>query len=114
MRRSSRADCSKKVAACVASRDAAVSRLSSVMAVRANVPRAGELLGASLPSANELVDRYRVVGQLGGGGMAAVFLVRREGVGGFDKLLAMKMVLPHLIQDERSFHMFLDEARIGA
>ncbi len=69
---------------------------------------------ASLPRAGETVDRYRIVAPVAQGGMAAVYAVRREGPGGFDKLLALKMMLPHLAAERRYVDMFLDEARIAS
>ncbi len=46
--------------------------------------------------------------------MAAVLVVRRTGPGGFDKLLAMKIILPHLAADRKYVDMFLDEGRIAS
>jgi serine/threonine-protein kinase len=45
--------------------------------------------------------------------MAAVYAVRLGGIGGFGKLLAMKVLLPHL-EGPDIVTMFLDEARIAA
>lgn len=69
---------------------------------------------AALPRAGENVDRYRIVAAIAQGGMAAVYAARREGPGGFDKLLALKVMLPHLAVERRFVQMFLDEARIVA
>lgn len=69
---------------------------------------------ASLPRPGETVDRYRVVAPIAQGGMAAVYAARREGPGGFDKLLALKLMLPHLAAERRFIDMFLDEARLVA
>ena len=46
--------------------------------------------------------------------MAAVYAVRRTSIGGFDKQLAMKVMLPQLCTDRQGADMFLDEARIAA
>jgi eukaryotic-like serine/threonine-protein kinase len=67
-----------------------------------------------LPQPGELVDRYSVVTPIAQGGMAAVYAVRRKGLEGFDKLLAMKVLLPHLAAERRFVDMFLDEARVAA
>ena len=67
-----------------------------------------------LPRPGELVDRYCLVAAIAHGGMAAVYAVRREGLAGFDKLLAMKLLLPHLASERRFVDMFLDEARVAA
>jgi serine/threonine-protein kinase len=70
--------------------------------------------GRSLLGPSDVVGRYEVVAELAHGGMAAVLVVRRAGVEGFDKLLAMKVMLPHLAGERKYVDMFLDEARIAA
>jgi len=68
----------------------------------------------SLPRPGDVVDRYRVVAPIARGGMAAVYAVQRTAVGGFEKLLAMKVMLPHLVGERNFVDMFLDEARIAS
>src|SRR5262245_39768530 len=46
--------------------------------------------------------------------MAVVYAVQRSSLGGFEKLLAMKVMLPHLAAEQRFVDMFLDEARIAS
>ncbi len=46
--------------------------------------------------------------------MAAVHLARAAGIGGFEKLLVIKRILPHVAKDRSFIQMFLDEARIAA
>jgi serine/threonine-protein kinase len=55
-----------------------------------------------------------VLGELGTGGMGCLYLARAEGPGGFERLLAIKMLLPHLCRNKSFVDMFLDEARITA
>lgn len=62
----------------------------------------------------ERVGRYELVTRLSIGGMAELFLARLEGPGGFQKLVALKMILPDVASDERFVQMFLDEARLSA
>jgi serine/threonine protein kinase, bacterial len=62
----------------------------------------------------ETVGRYELVTRLSIGGMAELFLARLAGPGGFQKLVALKMILPDVRQDERFVAMFLDEARLSA
>ena len=57
---------------------------------------------------------YRVVDEIGVGGMATVELARMDGAGGFQKWVAIKRVHPHLTEDVQFINMFLDEARIAA
>lgn len=58
--------------------------------------------------------RYRIVAHLATGGMAQVFIARLEGPGQFQRTVAVKRVLPHLVEDARFREMFLDEARVTA
>jgi len=46
--------------------------------------------------------------------MGKVYLARVEGPGGFDKLVALKCIHPHLVEEPDFVEMFLDEARIAA
>jgi len=60
------------------------------------------------------LGRYRVVDEIGIGGMASVHLGRMDGPGGFQKWVAIKRIHPHLVEDESFVQMFLDEARVAA
>ncbi|MBX7082423.1 MAG: serine/threonine protein kinase [Nannocystaceae bacterium] len=60
------------------------------------------------------MGRYTIVRRIGSGGMAELYLVRARGIGGFDKLFALKLVLPHVADDPDFVGMFLDEARLAA
>lgn len=60
------------------------------------------------------LDRYRVIAQLGRGGMADVYLAAANGPAGFSKLLVMKVLPPSLARDEQFLSMFRDEARLAA
>jgi len=60
------------------------------------------------------VGRYRLCFELASGGMATVYLARMDGPHGFEKLVALKRVHPHLVSDRRYVEMFLDEARIAS
>ena len=62
----------------------------------------------------ERLNKYRLLAQLGRGGMAEVFLARAEGIRGFQRLLVVKRILPQLAGDPEFVRMFLDEARIAA
>jgi len=69
---------------------------------------------ASQPSGTYFLGRYRVVDEIGIGGMASVHLARMDGPGGFQKWIAIKRIHPHLVEDESFIQMFLDEARVAA
>ncbi len=58
--------------------------------------------------------RYKLARKIATGGMAEVFLAIQQGLGGFEKLLVVKRILPHLCQDGQFIQMFLDEARLAA
>ncbi|MGZ3428992.1 MAG: serine/threonine protein kinase, partial [Polyangia bacterium] len=71
-----------------------------------------------LPGGDEVVvgqtiGKYEVLQRLAAGGMAEIFLARMVGVLGFDKLVVIKRILPHLAQRNDFIQMFLDEARIA-
>lgn len=57
---------------------------------------------------------FQLLRRLGAGGMAEVFLARREGPQGFEKHLVVKRLLPHLARSERFTQMLLREARYSA
>lgn len=46
--------------------------------------------------------------------MAAVYVARALGVAGFERLVAIKVLHPHLAYEEEFVSMFLDEARLAA
>jgi tRNA A-37 threonylcarbamoyl transferase component Bud32 len=60
------------------------------------------------------LGRYELLARLATGGMGEVFLARLEGAAGFEKLYAIKRVLPHLANDERFRKMLVTEAQIAS
>lgn len=62
----------------------------------------------------ETFGRYELLRKLAIGGMGAVYLARQKGPVGFQKLLVLKRLLPHLSEDDEFIQMFLDEGRIAA
>ena len=60
------------------------------------------------------VDRYEIVAPLRSGGMADLFLARHEGPGGFERIVALKVIHPRFAKDRNFVDMFLDEARLAA
>src|SRR5687767_5581675 len=59
---------------------------------------------ASAPLLRDLsgrrLGRYEVLMQLASGGMATVYVARAQGVAGFERLVAVKVLHPHLAHDE--------------
>ncbi len=60
------------------------------------------------------VGKYTIVSKIGDGGMAEVFLGHFRGEGDFEKIVAVKKILPNLASNERFRRNFINEARICA
>ncbi|MBX3271692.1 MAG: serine/threonine protein kinase [Sandaracinaceae bacterium] len=65
-------------------------------------------------SVGDKIGVYEIIAELKSGGMATLFLGRREGAAGFAKLVAIKVVHPHLAEDPTFVQMFVDEALLSA
>ena len=61
-----------------------------------------------------MVGRWEILRRIGSGGMADVFLAHSKGEAGFEKLVALKVMHPHLARNERAVDHFLDEARLAS
>ena len=61
-----------------------------------------------------IAGKYTLLRRLGHGGMAEVFLAKQMSEGGFEKLVVLKRILPHLANGAEFVQMFLDEARVAA
>jgi serine/threonine protein kinase len=57
---------------------------------------------------------YRLIERVAFGGMAEVFKAKRSGVEGFEKVVALKRILPHLSDNKEFVDMFVDEAKMVA
>jgi len=60
------------------------------------------------------LGRYTLLHRLATGGMAEIFLAKTSGIEGFEKIVVLKRILPHLSANELFVSMFLDEARVAA
>lgn len=60
------------------------------------------------------LGRYQIVRELAMGGMAELYIGRHSEVAGYEKIVAIKRVLPNLARDESFLKMFLNEARLAA
>ena len=60
------------------------------------------------------LGRYELLVPIARGGMARVWAARMNGQRGFQKLVALKTILPHLAEEPEFERMFLDEARIAS
>ena len=57
--------------------------------------------------------KYLLLERIAVGGMAEVFVAKAFGVEGFERLLAIKKILPTMGEDAEFIRMFVDEARIA-
>lgn len=67
-----------------------------------------------LPTMAKRFGRYETLRPIASGGMATVYLGRAVGVGGFERLVAVKVMHEHIAQEPAFVAMFLDEARMAA
>jgi serine/threonine protein kinase len=58
--------------------------------------------------------KYHLLERLAVGGMAEIYLAKSFGAAGFERLLIIKKILPHMAEDEEFITMFIDEARIAS
>ena len=58
--------------------------------------------------------KYTLLAKLAQGGMGEVFVALLSGAAGFEKLVVIKRILPHLAEDPRFISMFLAEAKLTA
>jgi eukaryotic-like serine/threonine-protein kinase len=79
-----------------------------------NAPAASAADPAQRNLAGRRLGRYEVLTQLASGGMAGVYVARAQGVAGFERLVAVKVLHPHLAHEDEFISMFLDEARLAA
>ncbi|QSQ24982.1 protein kinase [Pyxidicoccus parkwayensis] len=60
-----------------------------------------------------IFGKYLLLERINVGGMAEVFIAKAFGVEGFERILAIKKILPTMAEDEEFITMFIDEARIS-
>ncbi len=80
----------------------------------ANVAQAKDAASASLSADDTVLGKYKIVQRLTAGGMAEVFLAKQIGIGGFEKLVALKRIQRQLLENRHlAIGMFLNEAKIA-
>ena len=57
---------------------------------------------------------YVLLEKIATGGMAEVWKARKSGEEGFQKIVAIKKILPHLSDNQEFIEMFIDEAKLAA
>src|SRR5437868_9668922 len=73
-----------------------------------------EATGPDTSGTREASRRFRVIAELGEGGMARVHLAMARGPSGVNKLVVLKTLRSHLASDPACLEMFLHEARLAA
>lgn len=58
--------------------------------------------------------KYELLERIGDGGMAEVFRARLPGLAGFEKIVVIKRILPHLSRKRKFVDMFVREATLAA
>jgi serine/threonine protein kinase len=58
--------------------------------------------------------KYLILDKIATGGMAELYQAKITSVEGFEKLVAIKKILPNLTQDKNLVNMFIDEAKLAA
>jgi len=66
------------------------------------------------PSGPDRFGQYELLERIASGGMAELFRARRSGVEGFQKIVAIKKILPHIADNDEFITMFADEAKVAA
>ncbi len=56
--------------------------------------------------------KYLLLDKIATGGMAEIFIAMTRGLGGFEKILVIKRILPHHTANKEFLSMFIDEARL--
>lgn len=62
----------------------------------------------------QVLGRYELLMPIAAGGMAMVWAARLKGTRGFQKIVAVKTMLPKLSEDDQFEQMFLDEASLAS
>lgn len=81
------------------------------MAAQSPDSRDDQWVASPLP---ERIGDYEVLDLLGSGQTGQVYLARRTGEAGFQRLYALKVLHPHLTADARAMELFFEEATIAA
>jgi serine/threonine-protein kinase len=88
---------------------------SGVTPARATRARAASGAVAGAPAVGrfqvQTFGKYLLDAEIARGGMARVYRARLRGLGGFEKTLVVKQILPELARDPRFVSMFVEEAK---
>lgn len=72
-------------------------------------------VGVSKPQAPRVIPfgKYLLLDRIAVGGMAEVYTAKSFGIEGFEKIIAIKRILPTMAEDQDFISMFIDEAKIA-
>jgi tRNA A-37 threonylcarbamoyl transferase component Bud32 len=85
--------------------------LGSAVSARAS---SAALSAMGAMASGTVIGKWQITQLLGSGGMADVYAARSMGEAGFAKVVALKVMHPHLARNETAVEHFLDEARLAA
>jgi eukaryotic-like serine/threonine-protein kinase len=77
-------------------------------------PQHDEAMGTRIVGPGDVLGRYELLLPVAAGGMAMVWAARLKGSRGFQKIVAVKTMLPKLSEDPQFERMFLDEASLAS
>src|SRR5215831_4452628 len=77
-------------------------------------PRPAEATGTVSTSGPDRFGQYEILERIASGGMAELYKARLSGVEGFQKIVAIKKIVPHLADNEEFIAMFANEAKLAA
>ena len=60
------------------------------------------------------IGKYTLLKKIAAGGMAEVYLAKASGAAGFERVFAVKKILPHFADREDFVSMFTAEAKLSA
>ena len=64
-------------------------------------------------STAQTFGKYQILERIATGGMAEIYKAKLEGIGGFERLFAIKRILPHLSQNADYVAMLVEEAKVA-
>ena len=62
---------------------------------------------------NKTFGKYQIIDRIASGGMAEIYKARMEGLGGFQRLFALKRILPEYSENKDFIEMLVEEAKIA-
>ena len=85
----------------------------SIMDIQIPTSRLGGPGGGVNDVSDIAFGKYLLLERVNIGGMAEVYKAKAFGVEGFERILAIKRILPNMADDDEFINMFVDEARIA-